>query len=808
MQSLFSTSPLNPCPDWQARWSWLSAEENSPVSAVWAIAKVTLPEGAVELRFGGTHAYRLWWNGQQLPQGPDRADPRFLYGHSYPVAAKAGANALVALIFHYWPAHGQGMRSWCLRDGPPGVIAECVDKDGTVTPITWEMRRSSAWNEKAKPTSLFREPIQDFTPAIYEKERSEALQGKGGQWKSAATFEFNHGGFYPVPISREIPGLQTVIRRPVRISRFLPSTSAVANHRALFGYDPERILTVNAQETGPWLVFEFDVIYCGYPVLEIEGEGILDIHYGESAMLFKQETLHLNGGRVRYEGIEWRGGKYIALDCSRIRGTLKIFNVELADQVYPFEERGSFRCESRAWNQLWRVSRDTAWYGVRDHPMDCCGREQAIWIEDFYIQMMTAKACFGDMRPFRKAFLQSLRTMMDDGVVPVPGPASVGYNRNGEFLPWSLFPLSLSHVLYELLMWSPDAELAEWALPRIDRMLEFYTGYEDDRGFLVLDPAGKQHLQPYVGWNYSLCNGINSGVNGMYLTSLRHAAEAAAIASSPKLSHKWGQRAARLKQSLRNAFWLPDRNLFSGGEWKGERIDIISPTVNAWCALGGAIPENAAGAWAHAIAHDDAIIPPMTTYDATLLLMALARYDIADGVRNMLDGFFGSVIRANNGSLPEYWREHSGTTVSRGDDSSQCHPFGSGPAFVLQQYVLGVSPTNAGWKRIRIEPHALGLWSASGRVPSPLGDILISWERTDCSWELDIEIPEGMVADIALPRLGVEAQELTIDGNIATKIEFWKDFAAVANYDTAVRFGKHITGEIGSGRHWVKTRTL
>jgi hypothetical protein len=69
----------------------------------------------------------------------------------------------------------------------------------------------------------------------------------------------------------------------------------------------------------------------------------------------------------------------------------------------------------------------------------------------------------------------------------------------------------------------------------------------------------------------------------------------------------------------------------------------------------------------------------------------------------------------------------------------------------------------------------MGLWQAAGHIPSPLGDISISWERTDISWELELEIPRGMSAEIRLPRLGTELQELRVNGQLAATAPYWEE---------------------------------
>lgn len=78
------------------------------------------------------------------------------------------------------------------------------------------------------------------------------------------------------------------------------------------------------------------------------------------------------------------------------------------------------------------------------------------------------------------------------------------------------------------------------------------------------------------------------------------------------------------------------------------------------------------------------------------------------------------------------------------------HVWGAAPANLLPRFVLGVQPLAPGWKRALIRPHPGSLKSAEGKVPTPLGPVLVQWENGD-TFKLSVTLPAGMSAWVQIP---------------------------------------------------------
>ena len=70
------------------------------------------------------------------------------------------------------------------------------------------------------------------------------------------------------------------------------------------------------------------------------------------------------------------------------------------------------------------------------------------------------------------------------------------------------------------------------------------------------------------------------------------------------------------------------------------------------------------------------------------------------------------------------------------------HAWGAAPANLLPRYILGAQPLTPGWETAIIRPHTAGLSTAKGKVPTPLGPLLIDWIHSD-SFTLFFDFARG-----------------------------------------------------------------
>ena len=79
------------------------------------------------------------------------------------------------------------------------------------------------------------------------------------------------------------------------------------------------------------------------------------------------------------------------------------------------------------------------------------------------------------------------------------------------------------------------------------------------------------------------------------------------------------------------------------------------------------------------------------------------------------------------------------------------HGWCSTPLVQMSARVLGVRPTSPGFKTIAIRPTLCDLTWAKGIVPTPHGDVAVSWKLGEDRLQLDVTVPAGSAADIVVP---------------------------------------------------------
>jgi hypothetical protein len=134
-------------------------------------------------------------------------------------------------------------------------------------------------------------------------------------------------------------------------------------------------------------------------------------------------------------------------------------------------------------------------------------------------------------------------------------------------------------------------------------------------------------------------------------------------------------------------------------------------------------------------------------------------------------GFMGFVVRAlavaqRPDLALDLMRESWGPMASSGTcwetwsgRHSRCHPWATAPTAELPRIVLGVGAIDHGWSSVQIDPYVGDLTWARGRVPLPHGELRVAWTREEAGIAMDLDVPDGVVADVRGERLPAGAHQ-------------------------------------------------
>lgn len=115
------------------------------------------------------------------------------------------------------------------------------------------------------------------------------------------------------------------------------------------------------------------------------------------------------------------------------------------------------------------------------------------------------------------------------------------------------------------------------------------------------------------------------------------------------------------------------------------------------------------------------------------------------------------------------------------------HAWGAAPANLIPRFIMGVEPTEPGFRTLRVRPQPGGLESASLDLPTVRGTVRVAFDNHPGNpFALTIHLPANTRAEVWLPRRGRDDTRVTLDG---------KPIEGIANGEFVV------AGPVGSGAH-------
>lgn len=167
---------------------------------------------------------------------------------------------------------------------------------------------------------------------------------------------------------------------------------------------------------------------------------------------------------------------------------------------------------------------------------------------------------------------------------------------------------------------------------------------------------------------------------------------------------------------------------------------------------------------------------------------------------NLIERAWGTMLALGPSTFYEMSRYDGTPAYELGSQhDTVVHRWASGVGALLQQYVLGIEPSTAGFKSWRIEPHGGTLNWVQGRVPTPEGPLAAWWRwegptAARRSYTLAVSAPAGTTGTVALPV--PERGVVRVDGH-----KVWTRGApsATTRWDAAA--GRIVISGLGAGNH-------
>jgi GNAT superfamily N-acetyltransferase len=740
--------------DGAAPASWIAPAGVPGDSFIVFHARRTFDLTVVPARFlvhvSADNRYRLYVNGVQVSSGPQRSDVTHWRYETVDLAPRlrAGRNVIAALVWNWGaarPVAQHSHRSGFLLQGNGPTEAARVN-----TGPGWKLLRDPAY----APIVITTATLGNY----YAAAPGDSIDGSrypwgwerpdyvDDAWGGAAIVgrvqrqAMAPGGYGEVSgwqlEARSIPPMEEKEQRLARVRR---ATGVTTDGAFLRGAGD---LVIPARTTVALLIEQSHTTNA-YPLLETSGgaRSVVRLTYAEALIDsagkkgdrneiegrtlrgVRDVFLPDGGERRRFTTLYWRSFRYIQMDITTADEPLRVHDVRGIFTAYPFAERGRFASDLPWLADMWRMNWNGARIGAFETYMDTPYWEQLQYVGDTRIQGLISLYVAGDDRLVRQAIEHFDLSRIPEGLTASRYPSELT-----QIIP----PFSLIYVamVHDYFLHRDDPEFVRKRLAGVRGILEWYGQHVDSTGML-----GPMPYWNYVDWTPRWDRGVPPGADAghsttislLYVYALQHAAELEESMGSPGAGAVYRARARAVRAAVRARAWDSVRGLFR------DALDTTaySQQTNVLAVLVDAVPIAAQRAVMERVLADTALTQS-SYYFSFYVLEALRKAGLGDRYIERLAPW-QTMLGLGLTSAPE----------NPEPTRSDTHAWAAHPNYGLLATVLGVRPSSAGFRTVRVSPALGPLRRAEGRVPHPLGDIDIRLAR---------EGQRGVRGEITLPR--------------------------------------------------------
>ncbi|MFB9274242.1 family 78 glycoside hydrolase catalytic domain [Cohnella cellulosilytica] len=698
--------------------------------------------GRLRLRVFGVSLYRLYWDGEELGEGPARFSPDRPEYDELELALEGGEHVLSVMV------HDYGVHTRILMGGiPPFLQCEAIGPDGAL-PLEWKCRELSAFGPTERRVNGQLGWMENCDTRLLPDLR---LAFDGAGWTEPVVVA--------KPLGEAAYGPKTIgdcLSLPVEAEEI--ARGAYADR---FGYvddDPplrflSRDLRPDVPADGFWVRYDLGRIGLYRPRIEIEAPAgtIVEAGYGETLTDGKvhpvitlsasascnMDRWAAQGGRQTLQTFVPRGFRYLEVHVAAPSSEARVLRAEGAMRTLYDRPAGSFQCADPLLNEIWSLGARTLQACCEDALIDTPTRERGQWLGDAAVTgMETLSVVYGSLELVRRGLLQaSYRRRSEDGLAAGLCPGQESYLTS-----YALYWI-IGCVRYSRLTGS--AELLREGYDTAERTLAFFFSHKGPRG---TKPSGE--TWDFLDWGHEVAPGeINVSLNLLLLLALEEMAAWERTLGKAEQARRRLAQAEELRLLVRETYSTAEGLLAKSVPAEGENLpkrrragfhatvlglltgmfeDRTKPAAIGFVKrhIQSCFPNDPeAPRLSRPDAASDRLITPSFAHFS---LQALWEAGEADFVLGQYRSCWGWML------------EQGATTLLEVFDTrwSHCHPWSAAPTWQLSRYVLGLIPDpgerDSRRYRLRFRPGSLPF--ASGVVPllTQQGEsVSVEWSRAD-----------------------------------------------------------------------------
>ena len=684
--------------DWAAEWIW--DKENIDKDNVWMcfVKSVTLDTAPDELiaHISADSKYWLYINGETVVfEGSVKRGPTENSGYydSVDVAPylKAGENTIAALVW-YWDDETSYSYN---GSGQGGFIFEAVsDEISVISDGSWKVKRNEAYVD----SSLYPPNYRLSEYSIYFDARKATDWYASGfdasEWENATEYALGGEGVYGSLYPRGIPMLKDYGLCGNEYDNYTVTK--------LFGEKITVDIPYNAQVTA-----YLKVIAPAGKKIRITTENTL-IGAVSTTYITKE-------GEQEFEALGWVNGEHITF---KIPKGVTVLSLQYRETGYDSDFAGDFKCDDEFMNTLWQKSLRTLYVTMRDNFMDCPDRERAQWWGDVTSEMiMTMYSMDSDAYLLYQKGVEAMLSHVDESdilqtVVPIQGDY------------FELPVQQLAGIVGFMTYYEYTGDLA-FIEKVYDASLNYLKLWEIGENNLVVHRSGSWD---WPDWGSKA--DMTAIENAWMYYALSCVEEMSKLLSRTDDIAFMAERKSAIEKGF-SALWTENG-------FKSKDVKKCDDRANALAVLSGLATEEQYNVVTNVLTTTKNSSPYMEYY----VLEALCKMGKYDEAYSRIKDRYADMVNEDYSTLWEFWDAWRGT---------KNHAWSGGPLVIMSRHFAGITPTEAGYERVEINPQYTISDSMTCTVPGVKGLITVDYKKTSDRYIVNITLPDDIKADIYVP---------------------------------------------------------
>jgi len=692
--------------DWQAKWIWDT--ENLKEKNVWMCfgKKVSIGSLPEELMasISADSKYWLYVNGENVVfEGSVKRGEKGGYYDSVDIAPylKVGENYVCALVWFWGSEKNYSYNS----SGQGGFIFEAISENATIiSDSSWKVKKHSSYVDSAFNQPNYRLP--EYSVHYDARENMGDWKSEGydvSLWENATEYAVGGSGVYGKLYSREIPFLKDYGLKDYENSK------EYENHTVtkLVGEKITVDIPYNAQFT-PYL----KVVAPAGKKIRITTENTLTSGAVTTTYITKE-------GEQEFESLGWINGEHVTY---KIPKGVTILSLKYRETGYNSEFAGDFKCDDEFLNSLWQKSLRTLYVTMRDNFMDCPDRERAQWWGDATSEMiMTMYSMDSNSYLLYQKGVDAMLSHVDDTkVLQTVVPISDDY--------FELPVQQLAGIVGFLTYYEYTGDKA--FLEKVyDASINYLRLWEMGDNKLVVHREGSWDW-PDWGKKADMTAIENAWVY-YALSSVEEMAKVIGVSEDVAFV---GERKAMIKEGY--------KSLWTESGYKSEDVKKPDDRANALAVLSGLAEEEQYGTILNVLTGTKNASPYMEYY----VLEALCEMGKYQEAKDRIKSRYEDMVNEDYSTLWEFWNSWQGTMN---------HAWSGGPLVIMSKHFAGITPLEAGYEIVEINPQYSISSNLNCTVPSVKGLITLNYEMVYGNYMIDLTIPTSTTGVLYVPTSGI-----------------------------------------------------